>query len=128
MSPTHRCTYFLFLFFFCVCVYFFFFFPSSCHNVQQSPRCVRVGRVTCPSSNMEDTSTSVIPEALEPWVQILVPQPCYDKFFIDFDFLNGKKTDLPFVVPLPTPHTMLLSLPCNELLLLLLFRVTCAWI
>ena len=22
-------------------------------------------------------------------VQLLVPQPCFDKFFLDFDFFNG---------------------------------------
>ncbi|XP_064615370.1 mannose-P-dolichol utilization defect 1 protein-like [Liolophura sinensis] len=37
---------------------------------------------------MENTATSIIPSVLEPWVQIVVPQPCYDRFFIDLDFLN----------------------------------------
>lgn len=33
-------------------------------------------------------SSGPFPAFLALWVQILVPQPCFDKFFIDFDFLN----------------------------------------
>ncbi|XP_046557551.1 mannose-P-dolichol utilization defect 1 protein-like [Haliotis rubra] len=34
-------------------------------------------------------NSSIIPTFLVSWVQLIVPQPCFDKFFIDFDFLDG---------------------------------------
>ncbi|KAL8600688.1 hypothetical protein ACOMHN_006754 [Nucella lapillus] len=37
---------------------------------------------------LPETSSGPFPLFLAAWIQILVPQPCFDKFFIDFDFLN----------------------------------------
>lgn len=39
---------------------------------------------------MADTrlSTGPFPAFLATWIQFVVPQPCFDKFFVDFDFLN----------------------------------------
>jgi hypothetical protein len=35
-------------------------------------------------------STGPFPALLAAWIQLIVPQPCYDRFFLDFDFLNGE--------------------------------------
>ncbi|XP_067668761.1 mannose-P-dolichol utilization defect 1 protein-like [Haliotis asinina] len=34
-------------------------------------------------------NSSIVPTFLVSWVQLIVPPPCFDKFFIDFDFLDG---------------------------------------
>ncbi|XP_071085650.1 mannose-P-dolichol utilization defect 1 protein-like [Haliotis cracherodii] len=34
-------------------------------------------------------NSSIIPTFLVSWVQLIVPQPCFDKFFIDFDFFDA---------------------------------------
>ncbi|KAK7480584.1 hypothetical protein BaRGS_00028160 [Batillaria attramentaria] len=33
-------------------------------------------------------STGPFPALLATWIQFIVPQPCFDKFFVDFDFLD----------------------------------------
>ncbi|XP_076435918.1 mannose-P-dolichol utilization defect 1 protein-like [Babylonia areolata] len=35
-----------------------------------------------------DASSGPFPLFLAAWIQLIVPQPCFDKFFVDFDFLN----------------------------------------
>ena len=47
------------------------------------------------SPNMGDVEMSAgpFPAFLAAWIQIIVPQPCFDKFFVDFDFLNGKTAE-----------------------------------
>ena len=50
-------------------------------------------------------SANVDMDFLVPWIQLLVPQPCYDEFFVKLNFFDGMVLNI--LLPVPITRSVL---------------------
>ena len=67
--------------------------------IPRSARCFFPRTLHSSFTELQIKKKQTMADLLKSWVQTVVPQPCYDEFFIEYNFLHGMlQIDIIFIV------------------------------